>query len=63
VLAAQNGIRGGYFHELPRAIPGRRIEAVRSRRATSAVLSPERAIGLRWCTRPRPSKPPGKFGI
>jgi 2-dehydropantoate 2-reductase len=45
VLAAQNGIPWWYFHELPGPYRGRRIEAVDPGGATSAVLSPERAIG------------------
>ena len=45
VLPAQNGIPWWYFHELPGPYRGRRIEAVDPAGATSAVLSPERAIG------------------
>ena len=45
VLPAQNGIPWWYFHELPGPYRGRRIEAVDPGGATSAVLSPERAIG------------------
>ena len=45
VLPAQNGIPWWYFHELPGPYQGRRIEAVDPGGATSAVLSPERAIG------------------
>jgi len=45
VIAAQNGIPWWYFHELKGPYQGRRIEAVDPAGATSAVLSPERAIG------------------
>ena len=45
VLPAQNGIPWWYFHQLPGPYQGRRIEAVDPGGATSAVLSPERAIG------------------
>jgi len=45
VLPAQNGIPWWYFHELPGPYRGRRIEAVDPGGATSAVLSPQRAIG------------------
>jgi 2-dehydropantoate 2-reductase len=45
VLAAQNGIPWWYFHQLPGPYRGRRIEAVDPGGATSAVLSPDRAIG------------------
>ena len=45
MLPAQNGIPWWYFHELPGPYQGRRIEAVDPGGATSAVLSPERAIG------------------
>ena len=45
VLAAQNGIPWWYFHELPGPYRGRRVEAVDPAGATTAVLSPERAIG------------------
>jgi 2-dehydropantoate 2-reductase len=45
VLPAQNGIPWWYFHGLPGPYQGRRIEAVDPGGATSAVLSPERAIG------------------
>jgi 2-dehydropantoate 2-reductase len=45
VIAAQNGIPWWYFHELKGPYQGRRIEAVDPGGATSAVLSPERAIG------------------
>lgn len=45
VLAAQNGIPWWYFHELPGPYRGRRVESVDPAGATSAVLSPERAIG------------------
>jgi 2-dehydropantoate 2-reductase len=45
VLPAQNGIPWWYFHGLAGPYRGRRIEAVDPGGATSAVLSPERAIG------------------
>ena len=45
VVAGQNGIPWWYFHKLPGPYEGRRIEAVDPGGATSAVLSPERAIG------------------
>ena len=45
VLPAQNGIPWWYFHGLRGPYQGRRIEAVDPGGATSAVLSPERAIG------------------
>jgi len=45
VLPAQNGIPWWYFHQLAGPYEGRRIEAVDPGGATSAVLSPERAIG------------------
>src|ERR1700754_1947629 len=45
VLPAQNGIPWWYFHQLPGPYQGHRIEAVDPGGATSAVLSPERAIG------------------
>lgn len=45
VLPAQNGIPWWYFHELDGPYRGHRIEAVDPGGATSAVLSPERAIG------------------
>src|ERR1700687_4274573 len=45
VVAAQNGIPWWYFHELPGPYQGRRIEAVDPGGATSALLSPARAIG------------------
>ncbi len=45
VLPAQNGIPWWYFHELQGPYRGHRIEAVDPGGATSAVLSPERAIG------------------
>ena len=45
VLPAQNGIPWWYFHQLAGPYEGRRIEAVDPDGATSAVLSPERAIG------------------
>ncbi|HEX8005339.1 MAG TPA: 2-dehydropantoate 2-reductase [Trebonia sp.] len=45
VVAGQNGIPWWYFHKLAGPYEGRRIEAVDPDGATSAVLSPERAIG------------------
>src|SRR5262249_61658987 len=45
VLPAKNGIPWWYFHQLPGPYHCRRIEAVDPGGATSAVLSPERAIG------------------
>ncbi len=45
VVAAQNGVPWWYFHELPGAYRGRRIEAVDPGGAVSAVMAPERAIG------------------
>jgi 2-dehydropantoate 2-reductase len=45
VLAAQNGIPWWYFHDLAGPYRGRRVEAVDPGGATTAVLSPERAIG------------------
>lgn len=45
VVAGQNGIPWWYFHKLPGPYAGRRIEAVDPDGATSAVLSPDRAIG------------------
>jgi 2-dehydropantoate 2-reductase len=45
IVAAQNGIPWWYFHQLPGPYQGHRIEAVDPGGATSAVLSPERAIG------------------
>lgn len=45
VLAAQNGIPWWYFHELEGPYRGRRVEAVDPGGATTAVFSPERAIG------------------
>jgi 2-dehydropantoate 2-reductase len=45
VLAAQNGIPWWYFHELAGPYRGRRVEAVDPGGATTAVFSPERAIG------------------
>jgi 2-dehydropantoate 2-reductase len=45
VIAAQNGIPWWYFHKLAGPYEGRRVEAVDPDGATSAVLSPERAIG------------------
>lgn len=45
IVAAQNGIPWWYFHQLPGPYQGHRIEAVDPGGATSALLSPERAIG------------------
>ena len=45
VVAAQNGIPWWYFHGLPGAYQGRRIEAVDPGGTVSAVIAPERAIG------------------
>ncbi|MER5916301.1 2-dehydropantoate 2-reductase [Streptomyces sp. NPDC001982] len=45
VVAGQNGIPWWYFHRLTGPYEGRRVEAVDPGGATSAVLSPERAIG------------------
>jgi 2-dehydropantoate 2-reductase len=45
VVAGQNGIPWWYFHKLAGPYEGRRIEAVDPGGATSAVVSPERAIG------------------
>jgi 2-dehydropantoate 2-reductase len=46
VLAAQNGIPWWYFHRLPGPYEGRRVEAVDPDGAVSAVVAPERALGL-----------------
>jgi 2-dehydropantoate 2-reductase len=45
VVAAQNGIPWWYFHGLPGAFTGRRIEAVDPGGAVTHVIAPERAIG------------------
>ncbi|PZG01884.1 2-dehydropantoate 2-reductase [Micromonospora deserti] len=45
LVAGQNGIPWWYFHKLPGPYENHRIEAVDPDGATSAVMTPERAIG------------------